>query len=46
MICVQFEFEVPRYLILSLYHVRGWRWVGVLLSKDGQGEGSPSESVT
>jgi AI-2 transport protein TqsA len=27
-------------------HVPGWRWVAVLLSKDGQIEGSPSESVT
>jgi predicted PurR-regulated permease PerM len=40
--------SVPIMVLVMIVcaHVPGWRWVAVLLSKDGQVEGSPSESVT
>ncbi len=40
--------SVPIMVLMMIVcaHVPGWRWVAVLLSKDGQVEGSPSESVT
>ena len=40
--------SVPIMVLVMIVctHVPGWRWVAVLLSKDGQIEGSASESVT
>jgi AI-2 transport protein TqsA len=40
--------SVPIMVLVMIVcaHVPGWRWVAVLLSKDGRVEGSPSESVT
>ena len=40
--------SVPIMVLVMIVcaHVPGWRWGAVLLSKDGQVEGPPSERVT